>query len=98
MENVVLINPFEVQEGKEDEFLHWWQQAADHMRVQPGFVGTRLHRAVLPDARFPFVNVAEWKTMQDWQAAMSSSRMRELREAWPWPPSYPSLYEVVRTL
>jgi heme-degrading monooxygenase HmoA len=98
MENVVLINPFEVEEGKEDEFLDWWQQAADHMRTQPGFVNTRLHRAILPDARFRFINVAEWKTTQDWQAAISSPRMQELREARPWPPSYPSVYEVVRVL
>ena len=98
MENVVLINPFEVEEGKEDEFLRRWQQAADHMRTQPGFVNTRLHRAVLPDARFRFVNVAEWRSAKDWQAAMSSSRIRALREEWSWPPSYPSLYEVVRAL
>jgi heme-degrading monooxygenase HmoA len=98
MENIVLINPFEVEEGKEDEFLGWWQQAADHMCAQPGFVRTRLHRAVSPDARFRFINVAEWKSPQDWQAAMASNPLLrdELRDSAP--PSYPALYEVVRVM
>jgi hypothetical protein len=57
MANVVLINPFEVPPDR-DEFLSGWSQAAEYMRRQPGFAGTRLHRALSPDARFGFVNVA----------------------------------------
>lgn len=100
MENLVLINPFEVQEGKEDEFLHWWQLGADYISTQPGFVSARLHRALSPDARFRFVNVAEWKSAEDWQAAISS-RLENVPEGVPFLqaiPNYPSLYEVVRIL
>ena len=95
--SVVLINPFEVPEGVEDEqFLEGWQLAADYMRRQPGFVGSRLHRALAPDARFRFINVAEWASPQDFQAAVGSEEFRELaREA---PPNFPGVYEVVRSV
>ena len=95
--SVILINPFEVPEGiDEDEFLRGWQRAADYMREQPGFVSTRLHRALAPDARFRFVNVAEWESPQDFQAAVSSEQFREIaKEA---SPGSPALYEVVRSM
>jgi heme-degrading monooxygenase HmoA len=68
--SVILINPFEVPDGTNDEdFLRRWERAADYMRQQPGFVSTRLHRALRPDARFRFVNVAEWESPQAFQAA-----------------------------
>jgi heme oxygenase (mycobilin-producing) len=57
---VILINPFEVPQATDDEeFLRGWQRAADYMRQQPGFLSSRLHRAIAPDARFRFINVAE---------------------------------------
>lgn len=63
--SVMLINPFEVPEETTDEdFLQGWQRAADYMREQPGFVASRLHRALAPDARFRFINVAEWESPQ----------------------------------
>jgi heme-degrading monooxygenase HmoA len=100
MENFVFINPFEVQEGKEDEFLRSWQLAADYISTQPGFVSARLHRAISPDARFRFVNVAEWTSTEEWEAAISRS-LEEVPEGVPFLqslPSYPSFYEVVRAL
>jgi heme-degrading monooxygenase HmoA len=94
--SVILINPFEVPEGSsEDDFLRGWERAADYMRQQPGFVSTRLHRALQPDARFRFVNVAEWSSPQDFQAAVSSEQFREIAQGGP--PGSPALYEVVRS-
>ena len=95
--SVILINPFEVPEGADDEaFLRGWERAADYMRQQPGFLSTRLHRALGPDARFRFVNIAEWASPQDFQAAVTSEQFREIaRDAGP---SSPALYEVVRSL
>ena len=95
--SVILINPFEVPEGTDDEqFLRGWQRAADYMRQQPGFRSSRLHRALAPDARFRFINVAEWASPQDFQAAVTSEEFRQMASATP--PNYPALYEVVRTL
>jgi heme-degrading monooxygenase HmoA len=55
---VVLINPFEVPEGQEQEFLKQWREAAEHLRHASGFVLTRLHQSLDPQAKFRFVNVA----------------------------------------
>ena len=94
--SVVLINPFEVPEGTDDEaFLQGWERAAQYMGEQPGFVSTRLHRALSPDARFRFINIAEWASPADFQAAVTSEEFREIAQHGP--PGSPALYEVVRS-
>ena len=93
--SVILINPFEVPAGADDDFLRGWERAAEYMQRQPGFVSTRLHRALVPDARFRFVNVAEWASPQDFQAAVSSEEFRELARGAGG--GSPALYEVVRS-
>jgi heme-degrading monooxygenase HmoA len=95
--SAILINPFEVPEGTDDEeFLRGWERAADYMREQPGFVSSRLHRALRPDARFRFINVAEWSSPQEFQAAVSSEQFREIAKGAG--PGSPALYEVVRSM
>ena len=94
MGNVILINPFEVPEGKEEEALTHWDRVAAYMRRQPGFVRTRLYRAISPGARFHLINVAEWDSAAQFEAAVSSEEFRELAEGAV--PHYPALYEVVR--
>ncbi len=97
MATTVLINPFEVPEGVPDEaFLAGWERAAEYMRRQPGFVTSRLHRSLAPDAKFRFVNIAEWESPAHFQAAVSTPEFREL--AGRSPANYPSVYRVVRTL
>ena len=96
MPNVVLINAFEVPEGKEEEFLQGWEAARNFMQRQKGYVATRLHHSLDPTARFRFINVAEWATPADFQAALSRPEFVKLREATPFA-HYPSLYEVIRT-
>ena len=95
--SVILINPFEVAEGTDDEeFLRGWERAAEFMREQPGFVSTRLHRALQPDARFRFVNDAEWESPQAFLAAVTSDQFREIAAVGL--PGSPALYEVVRAV
>lgn len=67
MDKVILINPFEVPAGEEAAALRFWEQVADYMRRQPGFIATRLHKALSPDARFTYVNIAEWESAGDCQ-------------------------------
>ena len=78
MSKVILINPFEVPEGKEDECLVFWEKAAEFMRRQPGFISTRLHKAVSPEARFHFINVAEWESAEHFQTVIESAAFKEL--------------------
>lgn len=96
MTNVVLINPFEVPEGKDEEFLAGWEAAKEYMERQKGYVSTRLHRSVDPKARFRFINVAEWESPQDFIAALNNPEFVAIRNAVPFP-HYPSVYEVIRT-
>jgi len=94
---VILINPFEVPEGTGDEdFLRGWEGAAEYMQRQPGFVSSRLHRAIAPDARFRFINIAEWASPQDFQAAVTSEEFQEIARNGP--PGSPALYELVRSI
>jgi heme-degrading monooxygenase HmoA len=96
MANVVLINPFEVPEGKEEEFPRGWEAARDFMQRQQGYLSTRLHRSLDPNARFRFINVAEWATPADFQTALTHPDFVKLRQATPFA-HYPSLYEMART-
>jgi heme-degrading monooxygenase HmoA len=93
---VILINPFEVPEGTDEEFLRGWERAAEYMRQRPGFVSSRLHRALAPNARFRFINVAEWASPQDFQSAVGSDEFREIAKDGS--PGSPALYEVVRSV
>jgi heme-degrading monooxygenase HmoA len=95
--SVILINPFEVPEGTDDDqFLRGWERAANYMREQPGFVSSRLHRSLAPDARFRFINIAEWESPQSFQAAVGSEEFREIAGGGPL--GSPALYEVVRSI
>ena len=96
--SVVLINPFEVPAGGEDECLALWERVAAYMRRQPGFLSTRLHRAIAPGDRFAFVNVAEWRTPADFETAIAGAEFQRLTagsaEQFP---HHPGLYEIIRT-
>ncbi len=95
--SVVLINPFEVPNGTPDEeFFQGWDRAAQFMREQPGFLNSRLHRALAPNARFRFVNVADWTSPPAFQAAVTSPQFREIASAAL--PGSPALYEIVKAL
>jgi heme-degrading monooxygenase HmoA len=96
MPPVVLINPFEVPEGKDEAFLVEWEAAKAFMARQPGYISTRLHRSLVPNARFRFINVAEWATVEDFQAALNHPAFVKLREATPFA-HFPAVYEVIRT-
>ena len=98
MPPVILINPFEVPQGKEDECLAFWEKAAAYMKRQPGFISTRLHRAVSPGARFHYINIAEWQSAADFQTAIGSAEFQQLIAPYmEICPHYPGLYEVIRT-
>ncbi|KMO38761.1 antibiotic biosynthesis monooxygenase [Methylobacterium variabile] len=98
MSDVVLINPFEVAPGDEAAAVAYWERAADHLRRQPGFVATTLHQAVAPGPRFPLVNVATWRSAEDFLAATGDSAFRALvgPEMGRFP-HHPGLYKVIRT-
>ena len=91
--SVVLINPFEVPQGQEEAFLKGWQAAAERLKQAPGFISTRLHESLDPQARFRFVNVAEWESPQHFQAAISEA-FQQRHGQMPFT-AFPALYQVV---
>lgn len=95
--SVVLINAFDVPEGKQAEALAFWERVATFMRVQPGFISTRMHRAVVPWARFELVNIAEWESVAHFEAVVGSEGFRRLVEPYIQIfPHFPGLYEVMQ--
>ena len=95
MSTAVLINAFEVSPGQDEAFLRGWEAARDFMQRQPGYLSTRLHQSLDPTARFRFINVAEWATPADFQAALNHPEFVAMRQAIPFA-HYPSMYQVVR--
>ena len=96
MPAVTVVNCFEVPAGREDEFFSLWQQVNDYMRQKKGYLGHKLHRSLAPDARFRFVNVAQWATSADFQAAHDDNfRALVSQPVWAGFRSIWSLYEVV---
>jgi antibiotic biosynthesis monooxygenase (ABM) superfamily enzyme len=95
-EPVTLINLFEVPPGQLEAALRWWEAARDIMARQPGYLSTRLHQAMTPEARFQLVNMAEWESAEAFQAA---SRRLQAELAVPPPEGLrftPGLFRVVR--
>jgi heme-degrading monooxygenase HmoA len=94
MNHVTLINAFEVPAGKEEEFVERWKQAAEHLRQREGFVSTRLHQSLDPQADFQFINVAVWESAEHFRQAMGTPEFQELARRMRFS-SHPALYRVI---
>ena len=93
MASATLINIFQVPDDVPDtEFVAWWVRTRDFLNARVGPIPTALHRAISPDARFRFVNVAQIEDVDAWRAALSDPEFpgREMPGR-----RYPGLYEVV---
>ncbi|HEX3706428.1 MAG TPA: antibiotic biosynthesis monooxygenase family protein [Mycobacteriales bacterium] len=96
MSPIPFVNCFEVPAGQEDEFLARWTEVNDYMRAKPGYVGHRLHRSLSPEARFRFVNLAQWDTVEDCQAAHDEGFRRLVSQpGWAGFTSTQAIYQVV---
>lgn len=75
-----------------------WHLAAvnTYMRGKAGYIEYKLHRSLTPDARFRFVNVAQWASLEAFNAAHDAGfRALVSQPAWSAFHSFPTLYEVV---
>jgi heme oxygenase (mycobilin-producing) len=75
---------------------HQTQQCPrEFLHTQPGYLATRLHRSLSPEAGFRFVNLGRYTSPQAFQAAIGHPGFRQ-----PAAPirhhAHPGLYEVVR--
>lgn len=93
---VVLINVFEVPAGEEEQFVAGWKEARDHLSKQDGFISTKLHESLNPEALYRFINVAQWQSPQKFQAAVGSDAFRQITQRTMGnAKGRPSLYRVV---
>jgi len=92
---VTLINCFEVPAGREEEFFSAFQTVNVYMRGKKGYIGHKMHRSLAPDARYRFVNVVQWASRQDCEAAHDEGfRALISQPAWAEFRSTAALYEV----
>ena len=90
---VILINAFEVPEGQDEQFLASWERSRDFLRTQPGYLSTKLHRSLAPDADFRYVNVAHWESAAAFRTATAQPEFRAHTPPYRF---HAALYEVVR--
>lgn len=70
---VTLINVFSVPQGKEHEFVKWWQDVKTNITMEKGFISGTFHRSIRPDSRYNFINVAEWESEEVYWKAYEKS-------------------------
>jgi heme-degrading monooxygenase HmoA len=66
---VVLVNVFTLDAADEKTFLAAWQDDAQFMKRQPGFISTQLHRAVGESPTY--LNYAVWESTADFRTAFT---------------------------
>jgi heme oxygenase (mycobilin-producing) len=81
--------------GGDDAFLAAWEASRAFLATQPGYLGTRLHRSLSPEADFRFVNIGRYTSPQAFQTAIGQPQFR-LAAAAIQHRAHPGLYEVVR--
>jgi heme-degrading monooxygenase HmoA len=96
-EPVILINAFEVPAAEEAEFIAAWEKTRDYLESQPGYIDTALHQAMTPGADFQFVNMARWRTAEDFLAAIQSAGFQQAAAGLSGYRPHAALYNVVRT-
>ena len=95
-EPVVLINVFEVPVADAEQFVAAWEKTRDYLQSYPAHLDTALHQALTPDADFQFVNIAHWRSAEEFTEAVSSPGFREASADLRWR-FHPALYRVART-
>lgn len=73
-EPLILINPFVVPSGSEEDAIAMWKKARDFLQEQPGYISTKLHRSLSPDATYTLINIAHWESVEAFRAATAAMR------------------------
>ena len=75
---ITLIAVFEMPAKAVKQFMTDWKKDKDFMLRQLGFRDGALCRSSQSDARFRFVNVAHWKSEDDWKAAIKAGETHRI--------------------
>jgi heme-degrading monooxygenase HmoA len=90
------LTPFEVPEGKDEDFLKGWNVVAERTRHAWGLLSIQLHQSLDPETKFRFVAVSEWESKLHYEAARNqvNRAFEELRKTMPFA-AYPASYRLV---
>lgn len=101
---VLLINPFRVFEGREEEFLALWDATGRIFSRTDGYVHARLCRAMSrqPPGQHPpytHVNIAEWRSLDAYSDALRQPALAPFIRRYRSVSTYdPGVYEVIREI
>jgi heme-degrading monooxygenase HmoA len=79
--SVVLVNVFTLDKADEQTFLQAWQDDAQFMKRQPGFISAQLHRAIGESPTY--FNYAVWESTADFRSAFMHPEFRAKMSAYP---------------
>ena len=74
MGSVILINKFNVAQGKVEQFLKDWGEDATNFKQQPGFISAQLHKGIGKSSAF--INYAVWESMEHYKKAINKMLFR----------------------
>jgi quinol monooxygenase YgiN len=66
---VILINKFNVEPDKIDQFLKGWEEDATKFKEQPGLVSAQLHKGIGKSG--VFINYAVWESLKHYKDAFN---------------------------
>jgi heme-degrading monooxygenase HmoA len=78
---IVLVNVFTLDKADEVAFLKTWQDDAEFMKRQPGFISTQLHRAVGDNPTY--LNYAVWDSTASFRTAFTHPEFRAKLSLYP---------------
>ena len=67
--SVILINKFNVEPDKVEQFLKDWAEEAMNFKQQPGFISTQLHKGIGKSS--VFINYAVWESIEHYKEAVN---------------------------
>lgn len=72
--SVILINKFNVEPNKVEQFLKDWGDDAINFKQQPGFISAQLHKGIGKSS--VFINYAVWESMEHYKKAINKMLFR----------------------
>lgn len=78
---VVLVNIFDVAEEDVPALMQAWEDDANWMKKQPGYISTQLHRGIAGST--VFMNYAIWDSVEDFRNAFSNPEFQEAMSHYP---------------
>ena len=78
---VILVNVFQVAEADIPALLKAWENDANWMKTQPGYISTQLHQAI--GGSTLFLNYAVWESVAHFRAAFNHPDFKSSLEQYP---------------